>query len=326
MPHLLILKTLIFVLLISSELLAQLRKSSEADAAIAATQKFSTGPFTLDVDVECPASQFLPEQGTIKQKTRIAVNGGKIAIVWKSIELPRPKYFPPNSPGYEPVDYDQDGSLIVGLPYEGATLLDSLTHEDYYEFIAYSVSLNGEIVQGETANHLDRHEPNYTNTHGITKLRSILCALGRPYAADFVEERSRMETADNMLAIEILGDYSPYTGRGLWKLTLDPATGYLMRRVEFAWPDGDPLITCSCEGRRQFGDWLLAEQGSFKQRTQRISVRLNSIQQQFDNDLEKEARSVIARAFTSSVLLRDFRDNVNHPIVRRLQAQEIQPD
>ena len=279
--------------------------------------------FTLEVELNLPVHVFLPGQGNTTQVHRITVGKDVLAIVWKASKLPPAKYYPPNTGGYQGVDFDADGRLIVSMCSEGAAIRDKRVHEEYWEYVGFRVAPDETTVPTRGAVLLDRYPPSHNNTSSMSTLRGIRCALGRLSGDDLVELESDDAKPDGTRELRVTGQFSPFSGLGVWELVIDSANGNLVRQAGFGARGEVPRITCSCEGTRWFDNVALPERGEYITSWFRTPVRLISFKPEFDPDIFAEARKIISRAQTRAVQLMDFRDNPVVPKSKFVQAGDL---
>jgi len=297
-----------------------------AQPVLTQLRRASPDVFTLEVELERPTSVLRPAQGNTTLAVRISVDKDVTAIVWKASKLPPPKYYPRDTNGYEGVDYDADGNLILWMRSEGATIRDEDIHEEYVERTCFRVAPDGTIARQATGAMLNRYSPSYSNTEGISMLRTIRLALGRPPADDLSELEREGANPDGTRDLRVTGQSSPYSGLGVWSLVVDPANGHLVRQASFGGRGEEPRHKWLSEGTRWFGDVALAERGEYIHEpplSQHIKVRLISFSPAFDPAVLAETRQVIARAQTRRVQVYDYRDDPSYPNVKTVQAGDL---
>ncbi|MEK6675642.1 MAG: hypothetical protein AABZ47_08315 [Planctomycetota bacterium] len=295
----------------------------ETASVVTTLQRGIPEAFTLEVELNLPVHFFLPGQGNITKVTRITVGKDVMAIVWKASKLPPAKYYPPNTGGYQGGDFDANGKLMVAMWSEGATIRDQRVHEEYLEGGGFSVGPDQEPVPtGGVAVHLSRFPPSHENTVIMNTLRGIRCALGRLSGDDLGELESDVAKPDGTRELRVTGQFSPFSGIGVWDLVIDPANGDLVRHAGFGARGEEPRITCSSEGTRWFGNIALAERGEYFSLLH-TTVRLISFKPEMDPDVVAEARKGIARAQTRLVRVFDWRDDPTHPKVKTVQAGDL---
>lgn len=299
------------------------------EPALSRVRRASLDVFTLEVEVERPAFALRQGQGNTTVIMRVIAAEDVTAIVWKASKLPPPKYYPLGTNGYEGVDYDADGNLILWMPSEGATIRDGNIHEEYSEFTQFFVAPDGKVARRASGTILNRHDPSYSNTQGMSMLHCIRWALGRPPADDLGESEVEDAHPDGTREIRARGQYSPYSGEGVWSLVVDPAHSHLVRQASFAGTREEPRKKWLSEGTRWFGDLALAERGKYIHEppvSQHIAVRLISFSPASDPTLIVEARRIIARAQTRLVQVYDYRDDSSNPKVKTVQAGDLDRD
>lgn len=302
------------------------QESSEAKSTLAQVRQAIPDSFTLEVEIDLPVLLLMPGQGNTTQAMRITRAKGVIAIVWKASQLPAPKYFPPETGGYQSFDYDGEGNLIVSMWSEGATIHDQDTHQEYSESTGFRVAPDGTVAGQISGASLRRYSPSFSNTEGMSMLRVILRALGRSYGDDLGKLEAEKARPDGMRELRLTGQSSPYSGLGVWNMVVDPANGYLVRSASFGPRGGQPRTQFRSEGTRRFGDVSLAQRGEYVHPPQHISVRLVAFSATSNDELINEARNVIARARTRTVQVFDHREDPAHAKVRLVPAGELDKD
>ncbi len=295
----------------------------EAKPALAQVQRRVPETYTLEVEIERPVALVLPGQGKTTQVMRVSAGRDVTAIVWKAKKLPNPKYYAPDTVGYQGLDYDGDGNLIVSMWSEGATLCDQDLHEEYSESTGARVAPDGVVVGRTSGAFLRRYNPSFLNTVSMSTLQAIWRVLGGPLGEDFGELEVRNVKADGTHEVRVAGQASRYSGRGVWSLVVDPASGYLVRSGNFGAPGGPPRISFRNEGSRRFGNMTLAQRGEHTQGPLTIQVRLISFSPTLSDEIIREARNMIARAQTRLVRVSDSREDPAHPKVRLVPAGEL---
>jgi hypothetical protein len=281
---------------------------------------------TLEAEITLPVALLLPGQGNTTRRMRMTVNPDELALVWTTSALPTPKYFPPGTGGYQPLDYDSDGNLVVSMWQEGAMVRDEGVQDEYAESTGFRVALDGTVRGQVTGSFLRRYPPAFTNTEGGSMYQAIRRSLGRPPAEDFSRVLNADYQPDGTYRLRAAGQSSEHSGFGVWTLTVDPANGELVRSGVFGPEEGDPMIQFRTEDVRRFGDVIFAQRGDYSHGPQRIEVRLISFSPKFSPELVAEARRVIARAETRLVQVFDYREDPSHPTMRVVQAGELRPN
>lgn len=257
---------------------------------------------------------------------RITVAKDVTVVVWKASKLPEPRYYPPGTNGYEGIDYDADGNLILSMWSEGATIRDENIHDEYLESTGFRVRSDGAIVGHLAGTFLNRYNPSYSNTQGMVMLRAIRWALGRPPVEALGELETEDANPDGTHTLRVTGQTSPYSGKGVWRLVVDPANGHLVRQASFGGRGQEPRLKWISEGTRWFGDIAIAERGEAiyePVQSTHMAVRLISFKPRLDPDVIAEARKVMSRAQTRRVQVYDYREDPDYPKVRRIQAGDL---
>lgn len=298
-------------------------------STLEAVRHTSPDTFTLEVEVDRPVGALLRRQGSASYVVRITAAKDTIAIVWKASGLPRPKYYPPDTPGYQGIDYDANGNLIVSMWSEGAAFRDQTVNEEYSEDFGFRVAPDGTTKrrQGPGAPLLSRYQASNSNTQMINLVRRILWALGRPWADGVTTLVNEAAGPDGTKRLRAVGDWAPSSGTGLCELLAEPGNGYLVRQASFGGEGEPPRAESKSEGVRRFGEATLAERGEFiLPRLETVTVRLVSFSPTFDPQLSGEAQEVISRARTSLVQVMDYRDDPTHPKVGLVQPGDLDKD
>lgn len=285
--------------------------------------------FTLEVEVERPIFVLRQGQGDTTLVMRITVDKDVTAVVWKASKLPPPKYYPIGTNGYEGVDYDTDGNLILWMGSEGATIRDQNLHEVYLENTCFRVAPDGAIVSQISGTMFDRYSPSYSNTSGMSMLRAILWALGRPPAEDLGALEMDDANPDGTRDLRVTGQNSTYSGLGVWNLVVDPANGHLVRKASFGGRGQEPRLKWLSDGTRWFGDIALAQRGEAihgPPLSYHMAVRLILFKPELDPDVIAKAQEVISRAQTRRVQVYDYRDDPDNPVVKSLQPGDLHKD
>jgi hypothetical protein len=212
---------------------------------------------------------------------------------------------------------------------EGATIYEQNRHEDYSENTQFFVAPDGAIARQTSGAMLSHYAPSYLNTEGMSMLHCIRWALGWPPAGDFGESEFENARPDGTREIRSAGQYSPYSGQGVWNLVVDSVDGHLVRQASFAGRGQEPRQRWLSEGTRWFGDVALAERGNYIHEpplSYQMVVRLISFSPAFDPAVVAEARQVIARAKTRLVQVYDYRHDPKHAEVRLFQPGEFDED
>lgn len=295
-------------------------------AILGHVRQASLETFTMEVEVDQPVHIFLPGQGRSTRVMRFSVGKDLTAIVWRASKLPDPKYFPPNTPGYQQIDYDADGNLIVPMGSEGATLRDQSLIEEYSEHAGFRVSLDGMSKRLKSGAFLVRRRPSDSNTVSLGLLRRILWALGRPWVDGLGRVTSEDADPDGTQHVRAAGWWVGTSGSGVCELVIEPANGHLVRQASFGADGEAPRAECRSEGVRRFGDVTLAERGEFVLRSETITVRLISFSPRLDPNVIAEARKIIARARTRMVQVLDYREDPARVKARLVPAGELDKD
>lgn len=300
------------------------QQTPEAKSTLAQVQAASLARFTLEVEVDRTMHQSLRGQGGGTRIMRITMDRDATAIVWKVSDLAPPQYYPPDTPGYQPMDYDAEGNLKLAMWSEGATFRDQTLHEEYSESIGYLVAPDGGVLRETPSALLNRYRPSESNTVSLNLLRRILWALGRPDVAGLREVTSEATKPEGTQRVQAVGWWATGAGSGVSELLTEPDTGYIVRHASFAAEGEEQRAQCHSEGSRRFGDVVLAERGEFSlPSVETIVVRLVSFSPTFDLELVGEVRKVIARAQTRLVKVLDSRDDQDRPKVRLVPAGDL---
>lgn len=294
---------------------------------LAQVREASLDSFTLAVEVDLPVHLFIPGQGRATRVMRVSVGKDVLAIVWKASQLPVPKYYPPDTHGYQGGDYDVDGNLIVPMWSEGASFRDQSVHEEYSEGTGSYVAPDGAAKPLNSGALLSRRRPSDSNTVSLNLLRRVLWALGRPWPDSLGDGMSLELNADGTQRLRTAGSWAPTSGSGVSELLIEPSNGHLVRQASFGAEGEAPRAECRSEGTRRFGDVVLAERGEFTLHPiETLTVRLISFKPELDTDLIAEARKVISRAQTRMVQVFDYRDDPKKPKVRLVPAGDLDKD
>jgi len=304
-----------------SRLDAQERAPGEAEL----TQMAGAIPdnFTLEVEVKLPVALLLPGQGSTTRLMRVTIGNDTTASVWTASQLPDPKYYPLGTAGYQAIDYDAEGNLIVSMWSEGATVCDGVRHEEYSESHGFRVGPAHAVKGRVSGSFLRRYAPSFSNTEGMSMLRAIRRALGRPPSEDFIDLEEANVMTDGTHRLRVVGQSSPYSGSGVWHLFTDPTKGHLVRSGRFGPGGGTPRIQFRTQGSRQFGDIIIAERGEYLEGPQHIDVRMISLSPGVDTELIEEARRVIARAQSRQVQVFDYREDPSQPTVYLVETGHL---
>lgn len=301
------------------------QEPAEGRSALREVRRSSADVFTLEVEVDRPAS--LPGQGIATWVMRFTVDKDVTAVVWKASLLPDPKYYSPDTNGYQPVDYDAEGNLIVSMWSEGAMTHDQTICEGYRESTGFRVAPDGRTKRRLNSGALlVRRPPSNCNMETLGLLQRILWALGRPWTDSLGEVASEDADPDGTRRVRAVGWWIGTSGSGVCELLIDPSNGYLVRRASFGAEGEAPRAECRSEGTRRFGDVTLAQRGEFVLRSETISVRLISFSPRLDPNVIAEARKIIARAQTRMVRVLDYRDDPTKPKVRLVPAGDLDKD
>ncbi len=301
---------------------------STAGSAFSKARRASLDVFTLEVEMDLPVILLAHGQGTTTRILRVTVGKDVTAMAWRASRLPPPKYFPPNTHSYQPIDYDDEGNLILWMPAEGATICSLRIHEEYSSGTSYRVAPDGRIVllRKNSGTFLRRYSPSYSNTSGLGILRTIRLALGRPPVDALGELVEESVNQDGATKLRTTGRYSPYSGSGVWEFLIDPGNGQLVRRGSFATGAGEPWLQFWSEGTRRFGEVVLAQRGEYTLGPQHIVFRLISFKPEFDPAVVAEARKIIAKARTRLVQVFDYREDPTRAKVRLVPAGDLDKD
>jgi hypothetical protein len=253
----------------------------------------------------------------------VTVDTDVTAMIWKASHLPDAKYYPPHTPGYQQLDYDAEGNLVVSMWSEGATIRDQRIHEEYSESTGSRVASDGAIVGKTSGAFLSRRRPSDSNTVSLGLLRRILWALGRPWVDGLGDPMSEDLDADGNKRLRASGWWVGTSASGLCDLLIEPGNGHLVRQGSFGAQGEAPRAECRSEGTRRFGDVTVAQRGEFVLRSETISVRLISFSHTVDPNVIAEARKIIARAQTRMVQVFDYRVDPARPEVRLVPAGDL---
>lgn len=301
------------ILAVCSSYCAWAEERRKTESAMTILSQRDMEAFTLDLELELPVFVLIPGQGDSTQIMHVTVGHDVFASVWKASKLPSPKYYPPDSAGYQPVDFDADGNLILSMWSEGAAFRDPSVNDEYMESTGFRVAPDGSIAGELSGAMLQRYAPSYTNTGARARMDAVRCALGRLSPDAFGDLEREDEKPDGIHELRVTGQSSQFSGRGVWNLVVDSNNGHLLRHASFGARGEQFRDECSSQGTRWFGGIAFAERGKYTSGPQRISVRLLSFKPELDPGIVAEARRIISRAQTRTVQVIDFRDDPAKP-------------
>ena len=247
--------------------------------------------------------------GPVASKWRMTISEGAIAIVSDTVQTPSIEFVKgsPHSPSihiFGANSYDPSGNMIVSVParetifscseYAGRRVTDTI----------YRVSPANAITQSGQGSHVSIYHP---GALGRLVSRPVWSA-GRGFA-DYLDKMTIVEeTPDGMLEVTATGRLGMDTP-GVWKLTIDPAADYIVRKATCTCPGSTsamPECTISTSGAVWMGRYCLPEKGSGGGR----EFTFVSVRQGADADLLAEALAAMKPPFAPGT---DYFDERSDP-------------
>ncbi|NWF85129.1 MAG: hypothetical protein HXY18_15030 [Bryobacteraceae bacterium] len=193
---------------------------------------------SLTLQVRIPAHPFDLGQGTVSQNCRVSSDSGAHAINCENANPEKPIYRPPESVGYDRVDYDRNDNLILWREVRRFAFSSPALNGVRVQLEMLAVDKAGQISRRAAHNRLQRHNPGDPNS--IYDLPQYLLALGRGFSGYLTEIRS-VRRQGALLQVAAAGSYGPRLS-GEWELSLEPAPAYLVRSAKFTKPGSDAAI------------------------------------------------------------------------------------
>jgi len=287
--------------------------------------------YTLKLAVESPFSMRGQQDNYVKH-VDVTVNSESTAIVWETTSLPAPIYFPPGTPGYQDMDYDDLGNLIVIMPVRGATVRTRQVHESSEEYVGFLTNSSGVAIKSPAASSVTRYKSTDENTLAVTQLRCWLWAIGRGLSGELNEPLDVAPQPDGLARLR-----AARLNRGqrsaIWEVLLDEKAEGLVRSADelderVAWVTKEVRT----KGTKWFGNVAFAEVGTTEivfspKRRLRFTVTIEDFVPKFDPSVLEKAQVIVAETLTSEyVRIIDQYTDPNRPTVQKSAFSPETPD
>jgi hypothetical protein len=287
--------------------------------------------YTLKVTLDKPANIIFRDQGNSITTCMITQGPAGFAASCKADELPKPVYHPPGTFNTQGMDYDDHGSLGVGMKEWWVTLRTKETNETYEEDRVLYVNPQGGVVDAGVSRTLNRYPPDDRGicSWSYTQLHRVWWGLGHGIESDLMKVEGDVSESGNLNRMRIRGSLGGFPG-GVWKMSVEKPPTRLIREATFIRDvDLRPVVEVATKGARQFDDVTLAEEGSVRLPINdggdaiETRVVLQDFNASFDDQLFAEVKRTLENLGGEEVQVVDYRSNPKNPSrsTLRLPAQ-----
>jgi len=210
------------------------------------------------------AHPFDPNQGIVILDCEATRTAGSFAMkITYHYEKDIPVFATLGTANYKPFDYDPDGNLIVWRSLEEYVLFAPDRNESIEKIKPFFVDPNGKSVPKGGINTIVRRFA-IGSQEGIYRFNQCELATGRGFSKHLGTIDSAKSFPSGLMKVTSQGSYG--TGlKGSWELTLDPNSGYLVRKATFTWEGApEPIVVVTSAGIMSKDGLEFAKYGTFK--------------------------------------------------------------
>jgi len=287
--------------------------------------------YTLKVTIDEPVDPVSLSQGNSLMTCAITQGPLGLAASCKADELPKPVYHPPGTFGTQGADYDENGSLGVGMKARWVSLRTPETNETYEEHRAIYISPQGAVVDAGASRTLNRYPPDDQGmcSWSYNQLHRYWRALGHGFASHVFQVEGDVSESAGLDRMRVRGGFRG-TPTGIWRMAVEKSPTRLVREATFFRDvDGRPVEEIRTNGARQFDGVTLAEEGLLRlpinDEGAAIETRvvLQDFKARFDDELFKEVTKALEDLAGEEIQVVDYRSDPKNPTRRtvRLSSQ-----
>jgi hypothetical protein len=269
--------------------------------------------FTLSVDIRStePTIPFLDErQGIVNKKCTLTRIGDERGLTTLHRYGSAPIFAIPGEHGYHPGDYDEQGNLIVWRILEKYSLFTDKVNNRLEVRQSNRVNSESLVVRAPTSSVLYIYPPGDENY--FFEFQRLLLAVGRGVSSQIISVTEVRLTDSGLLDVEAAG--TKPTG-GTWKLSIDPAADYLIRRASLiTGPSKAPSLVTSTSGRLTSGGSSVAQRG-------RVGIPMTT-----ELTLEEEVTVTSFANQASESDLDGLRNRVAGPALPNMEVVDLRPN
>lgn len=212
------------------------------------------------------AKLFDPNQGKVVMDCN-ATWGPDGSFAMKAVyyyEKEIPVFAPPESANYRPFEYDSDGNLIVWRILERHFISLPGRDETLEKIKSFFVNPDGKLTgKGGSNTILHRYPPGSPET--TFRLKQFELATGIGFSKYLCTPKAVKSLSLGFIELTAEGLYAQGQGKGKWTLTLDPNSGYLVRKAIFRGDKANrDLIAVTSRGALSNDGLVVAEHGTLK--------------------------------------------------------------
>jgi len=173
-----------------------------------------------------------------------------------------PVFAQPGLGDYRPFDYDDKGNLIVWRTLEGYILSAPDRNDTIEKVRVFFIDPNGQIVETGD-NTLLRRFP-IGSPDNMYLFNQFQLATGTGFSKHLGPITSVKSSPAGLIKVTSKGSYGS-AQQGIWELTLDPNSDYLIKKAIFIMDGGDkPTIITTSNGVKEKNRIKMAKYGAFK--------------------------------------------------------------
>ena len=246
-------------------LLAEISGVEIANMLIGKDQIFNTSGYKISFIVTTKDNQFNdPNQGMVYMDCEATWTGeGLFAMKITYHYEHTPVFGRLGSCNYTPIDYDQEGNLIVWRIMEKYILSAPERNESVLRIESTFVDPNGKLLnKGSSHTKLRRYPP--SNHSHMYEFNQSELAAGVGFSKHLGAITSVKPLPLGLIKTTSQGSFGPSL-RGTWELTVDPNEDYIVRKALFTQLGRDePTIVVTSNGLITKDGLTLAKHGTFK--------------------------------------------------------------
>lgn len=218
--------------------------------------------FTVVFEMRKPALRFDPGQGTQINRCTFTSGTGVRGLTVESKYSAEPVYRKPGTTGYQAMDFDIEGNLIVWRSLGKQAITTGDLNRVYDVQQMNRVSPDGIVL--ERVSHTQVYEYPPGSTDSMYEIAQLELATGRGFYKHLDSFKSEKTREDGLLQVVAAGTFGRPGLVGEWELILDPKAGHLVREAALRVETLDrPAIRVVTRGSRMVrGVFSLAQSGT----------------------------------------------------------------
>jgi len=252
----------IILLFPSMTLLAKINAEQLLDLLNEKDQISNSVGYIISYQVLTKANMFDPNQGLVIMDCTVTRTGQAFAMkITYNYEHP-PIFAHLGTRDYQPIDYDQEGNLIVWRTLEKYILFAPDRNDTLKKLMVFFVDPNDQIVKKR--NNIGLHRFSIGDRNNMYEFSQYELATGRGFSKNLGTVTSAKTLPSGLMKVTSKGSYRRGP-QGNWELTLDPNSDNIVREATFIpeWMDR-PIVEVTSSGVIEKDGIKIAKYGTVK--------------------------------------------------------------